>query len=275
VAVLRSYASITYNNARAQLSAVLAEQALIQAHIPFDLIFDEHLADLSKYRVLVLPDSECLSDTQLAFIRRFVQNGGGLVAIGQAGLYDEWRRVRVKAGLEGLIDGQPRARGYEENVMRTERTGKPVQKETGQGRSVYLPALQFDGPMPEMENYFRIENRFWKRPKNWEELVNAIDWTTRGNIAVRISGPEYLVANVVSQPDKRRRMLHLLNYNARKAALSAAVEVKCQVPAPAKEVRLISPDIDQPQVLEFNNERSSVTVSVPAVKTYSIVAVSW
>jgi hypothetical protein len=60
VAVLRSYPSITYHNARAQLSAVLAEQALIHARIPFDLIFDEHLADLSKYRVLVLPDTECL-----------------------------------------------------------------------------------------------------------------------------------------------------------------------------------------------------------------------
>ena len=275
VAVLRSYASITYNNARAQLSAVLAEQALIQAHIPFELIFDEHLAGLSKYRVLVLPDSECLSDAQLASIRRFVLNGGGLVAIGQAGLYDEWRRVRVKAGLEGLIDGQPRARGYEESVVRTERSGQPVRKEAGKGRTVYLPSLQFDGPLPEMESYFPIDNRFWKRPKNWQDLASAIDWTTRGNIAVRIGGPEYLVANVVSQPDQRRMMLHLLNYNARKAALSTPVEVTCQVPAPAKEVRLISPDMDQPQVLEFMSEPSAVTFSVPTVKVYSIAAVSW
>jgi len=275
VAVLRSYASITYNNARAQLSAVLAEQALIQAHIPFELIFDEHLAGLSKYRVLVLPDSECLSDAQLAFIRRFVQNGGGLVAIGQAGLYDEWRRVRVKAGLEGLIDGQPRARGYEESVVRTERSGQPVRKEAGKGRTVYLPSLQFDGPLPEMESYFPIDNRFWKRPKNWQDLASAIDWTTRSNIAVRISGPEYLVANVVSQPDQRRMMLHLLNYNARKAALSTPVEVTCQVPATAKEVRLISPDMDQPQVLEFKSEPSAVTFSVPTVKVYSLAAVSW
>ena len=43
VAVLRSYASIAYHQAQTLLSAVLAEQALIQARIPFDLIFDEHL----------------------------------------------------------------------------------------------------------------------------------------------------------------------------------------------------------------------------------------
>jgi len=275
VAVLRSYASITYNNARTQLSAVLAEQALIQAHIPFDLIFDEHLAGLSKYRVLVLPDSECLSDAQLAAIRRFVQNGGGLIAIGQAGLYDEWRRVRVKAGLDSLIDGQPRARGYEERVGRAERSGAPVRKEVGQGRSVYLPALQFDGPLPEMGNYFQIDNRFWKRPKNWQDLADALAWAAKDNIAVRIGGPEYLVANVVSQPGQRRMMLHLLNYNARKAALSAPVEVMCQVPGAAKEVRLISPDIDQPQVLEFKSGTSAITFSVPPIKVYSIAVISW
>ena len=100
VALLRSYASITYNHARCQLSAILAEQALIQARIPFDLVFDAHLANLAKYRALVLPESECLSDAQLASIRRFAEKGGGLVVIGRSGLYDQWRRVRV----------QPRAR---------------------------------------------------------------------------------------------------------------------------------------------------------------------
>jgi len=54
VALLRSYASIAYHQSRAQLSAILFEQALIESKIPFDLIFDEHLADLSKYRVLIL-----------------------------------------------------------------------------------------------------------------------------------------------------------------------------------------------------------------------------
>lgn len=275
VAVLRSYASITYNNADAQLSAILAEQALIQSRIPFDLIFDQHLAALSKYRALVLPDSECLSDSQLAFIRQFVLNGGGLIAIGQAGLYDQWRRLRVKPGLESLIDGQPQARGYEETVARSERSGQPVRKQVGKGRSVYLPSLQFDGPMPEMTNYFRIENRFWKRPKNWQELVNAVEWAARGELAVRIGGPEYLVANVVSQPDQRRMMLHLVNYNAHHAPLSGPVEVTCHVPAPIKEVRLISPDIAQQQFLEFKNSPGAVSFSIPQIKVYSIAAMSW
>jgi len=37
IAVFRSYPSLTYHNSQAQLSAILAEQALIQARIPFHL----------------------------------------------------------------------------------------------------------------------------------------------------------------------------------------------------------------------------------------------
>ena len=275
VAVLRSYASITYNNAAAQLSAILAEQTLIETRIPFDLVFDGQLSGLAKYRVLVLPDSECLSDEEIAAIRRFVENGGGLVAIGQAGLYDEWRRVRVKAGLTDLVNGQQQPRGYEESVERAERAGKTARKEAGQGRTVYLPALEFDGPMPEMGPYFSIENRFWKRPKNWQDLVDAVGWTAKGNMTVSIKGPEYLVANLVSQPERNRMMLHLVNYNARKGAPASAVEVACRVPKPAKEIRLYSPDLKEPEILQAKREASMVTFFVPAVKVYSIAAISW
>jgi len=281
VALLRSYPSITYNQPRTQLSAILAEQALIQAQIPFDLIFDEHLtsekhrAGLSKYRVIVLPNSECLSDSQLASIRQFVEGGGGLVAVGQAGLYDEWRRLRLQPGLNGLIDGQPRARGYEERVAHAEISGSPVRKEPGQGRTVYLPALQFDGPLPEFGNYFKVDNRFWKRPKNWEEFTEAVRWAAKDDIPMRIAGPEFLVANVVSQSEKRRMLVHLVNYNARKAPLSLPVEVTCHTPAAAKEVRLYSPDFEQPQTLEAKVEGSVATFSVPPVKVYSIAAVTW
>ena len=275
VALLRSYPSIAYNHARAQLGAVLAEQALIQARVPFDLVFDDHLASLSKYRVLVLPDSECLSDTQLAAIRQFVSNGGGLIAIGQAGLYDEWRRLRVHAGLEGIIDGQPAARAYEEHVGRSAISGEPARKSVGQGRSVYLPALRFDGPLPEMGSYFKIDNRFWKRPQNSQEFVDAIGWAAREEMPIRISGPGHLVANVVSQPEKKRLLIHLVNYNARRAAIEEPISLACRAPERAREVRVYSPDLPQPLAIETKSSAGTVEFTLPGVKVYSIAAISY
>ena len=71
VGVLRSYASLTYNNASVQLCTELAEQALIEGGVPFDLVFDEGLRDLSKYKVLILPNTECLSDAQISLSSLF------------------------------------------------------------------------------------------------------------------------------------------------------------------------------------------------------------
>ena len=265
VALLRSYPSITYNHARTQLNAILVEQALIQARIPFDLVFDEHLADLSKYKVLVLPDSECLSDQQLAAIRRFVEQGGGLLATGQTGLYDEWRRLRVKPGLAGMVDFQPRAVAYQETVRRGEEaSGAPARKEVQKGRVVYLPAVRFDGPLPEMANYFDIGNRFWKLPQNWQEIADGIRWAARDDLPVEISGPPFLVANLVSQPNQRRWLLHLVNYNARSVPSIPSVQVTCRLPG-MKEVTLYSPDQDAPITL-----KPDATFTIPEVKTYTI-----
>ncbi|MBI4875132.1 MAG: beta-galactosidase trimerization domain-containing protein [Acidobacteria bacterium] len=278
VALLRSHASITYNHARAQLSAVLMEQTLIQARIPFDLIFDEHLEDLSKYKVVILPDSECLSDRQLEAVRGFVARGGGLLATGQAGLYDEWRRLRVEPGLAGLVEGQRPARGYEETVQSSDLAGAPVRKEVRPGRVVYLPGLRFDGPMPQQGNFFEIASRFWKLPRNWQEAEEAIRWLAKDELPASVAGPAFLVGNLVTQPEKRRAMVHLVNYNHKNQPLIAAVEVRCRLPqgAAVKQVSLCSPDSGGAIApLKAAQSGPEAVFTVPEVKVYAIAVVNW
>jgi hypothetical protein len=276
VAVLRSYASITYHHSRVQLATILMEQALIQAKIPFDLIFDAHLADLSKYRVLILPETECLSDAQLAAVRRFVEGGGGLIATGQAGLYDEWRRVRVRPGLAGLVDSQGPARGYQERVEREGAAGKAVRKSYGKGRVAYFPAVEFDGPPPEMGNHFAIDNRFWKAPRNRAEIAEAVRWAAGEEMPVEVSGPPFLVVHLVRQPKQRRMLLHLVNYD-RKTPSIDGVEARCRLAEAqaVKEVRVYSPDREQPVMLEARTAEGRVSFTAPSVKIYSVVAVEW
>jgi len=276
VGVLRSHASLTYHHARAQLSAVLTEQALIQSRIPFHLIFDEPLPDLSKLRALVLPESECLSDEHVGRIRSFVENGGGLVVIGQAGLYDEWRRLRVEPGLHGLVEGQASAPDYEEDVTEaTAQAGPSRQKQVGRGRVVYIPAVEFDGPLPEPEPYFNISNRFWKRPRNWKQIIDAVRWAADDDLLLQIDGPDFLVANLVEQTARQRKLVHLVNYDARKTPTIWSVRVTCAVPQDREvnDVRLYEVDRDSPQVLPFTTGPGTVSFTVPEVKTYAVVAI--
>ena len=110
---------------------------------------------------------------------------------------------------------------------------------------------------------------------NWREFIDAVRWAAGQDMPVTVGGPEYLVANVVAQPDKKRMVVHLVNYNARQAPLPEPVQVTCRVPAAAREIRLYSPDFEQPVALEAKSTDQSVTFTVPPVKVYSIAVASW
>lgn len=66
-------------------------RAALEEHLAVTIISDWNLnpADLSRYKVLVLPNTACLSDSQCEAIRQFVRNGGGLVASLDTSLFDE------------------------------------------------------------------------------------------------------------------------------------------------------------------------------------------
>jgi hypothetical protein len=276
VAVFRSYASLTYHHSGAQLSAILVEQTLIQSRIPFVLVFDEHLRNLADYKVLILPNSECLSDEQISIIRRYVEGGGGLVVTEQTGLYDEWRRVRTQPGLSGLVEGQLSGSEYQEDV-KSQSNGPEAgkRKQAGRGRVAYLPSLEFDGALPPSEPYFTITNRFWKRPINWKEITDAVCWAAGDPIPFTVDGPEFLVANYTCQPRNRRYLIHLVNYNATKVSSLADIQVRVATSRNEKTLRvtLYAPDSKNAQQLDFSNDGYNTTFTVPELRTYALIAV--
>ncbi|NOY58761.1 MAG: hypothetical protein GXO75_07490, partial [Calditrichaeota bacterium] len=161
VAILRTFATMAYSSYRTQYSAILFEQTLIQERIPFDIIFDHNLKDLSKYSVLVLANQECLSDEQLEQMRAFVRDGGGLVMTENTSLYTEWMRRRPQLGLGDLFDaGLATAK-------------KRIQGKYGKGRVVYLPAIV---PAIVLPKKTATTSEYWKAPVNAGELVDAVKW---------------------------------------------------------------------------------------------------
>jgi hypothetical protein len=72
--------------AKAQAAFRGAYRALVESHLPFDVLPDERLADadgdgrLGRYKAVVLPNAAALADEQAALLDRYVERGGGLVA---------------------------------------------------------------------------------------------------------------------------------------------------------------------------------------------------
>ena len=60
-------------------------------------------ADLAQYKVLVLPNTACLDDAQVAAIEQFVRNGGGLVASLDTSLFDEFGNPRKNFALGDVL----------------------------------------------------------------------------------------------------------------------------------------------------------------------------
>lgn len=82
-----------------------AFQAMLERHLPMSLVTDRELEldQLEDYRVLFMPNCAALSDREMATVRKFVANGGGLVATYETSRYDEHAKPRETFGLVDLL----------------------------------------------------------------------------------------------------------------------------------------------------------------------------
>lgn len=99
-------------------------------HIPVRVIWDEYLNEenLKSLKLLVLPNSACLSEKQIETIMNFVNRGGVLLCDFESGMYDEYgNKIERKNWLDFLgiekIDGIFRPSRIEDYFVLTRKTG--------------------------------------------------------------------------------------------------------------------------------------------------------
>jgi hypothetical protein len=102
------------------------EQALNKAHIPYDIISTSMVDGnaLASYKVLILPTLANMTDRTAQALRRFVADGGGLIASYETGFYNRESDHRAESALAdalGITGAGRTAR------ITGEPTGGPVQ----------------------------------------------------------------------------------------------------------------------------------------------------
>ncbi|MFC1614456.1 alpha-amylase family protein [Gemmatimonadota bacterium] len=271
-AVLHSYSTLAFNNDRPYQSVYLFEQALIQAKIPFDVIFDNHLVDLSKYKVLVLADVECLNEDQMELIRKFVKNGGGLVATEHSSLYTESRRRRKNFGLKDIFGiNAPNwlGRRFPEAIINTPKVNNRV----GNGRVVYLPEVK---PATEKPPAELMLSRYWNLPLNWEELIESVKWAAGSELSLSVDAPETVTIEVTKKKDGSCIILHLLNYNSGHNAAIKNIGVNLAISAGKQVTNIVdlSPDHDKSNPIEYSIEGQRVFFQIPELDNYEIAVIN-
>ena len=180
VAVLRSFPSQVFGGPKYYQLTHRAENLLVENHGCFQVIYDHQLADLSRYRALVLAGCVALGDEQVAEIRQFVARGGRLCVIGPLATHDRWMMAREKPALEDLpaaaivrvtengdwLEAIQQACGGEFSLsIQTVSGGKPVRPIAGlcaelteqQGRGlVHLVNYRSDGPIRDVAVSLRL-----------------------------------------------------------------------------------------------------------------------
>lgn len=80
-------------------------EAVMRSQTPFDVIDDEAVetADLSKYSLILMPNSACLSDREARRIEDYVRAGGQVFATFETSLYDETGIRRKDMALASLF----------------------------------------------------------------------------------------------------------------------------------------------------------------------------
>jgi hypothetical protein len=270
VAVLHSYATMAFNNDRPYQSTYLFEQVLIQGKIPFDIIFDEQLQDLSKYKVLILADQECLSDENLDLIRAFVEKGGGLVATEFTSLYSEWRERQSDFGLRDFFKVDPpgwNGRSSQESVLNI-----PIQRNlAGKGKVVYIPEVQPSIPKPLTA---AMTSQYWKLPVNSRELIESVIWASGSRLSISIEAPLSVTSELVQKTDKSAMILHILNFNYRNSSVKN-IRIDLQVPEGKKvsQITVLTPDGKDDENLGFKDEGTKVIFTVSLLSIYDMIVV--
>jgi len=262
-AVFRQFHTLAYHPDEPRRAVQMTEQTLIQAHVPFDLIFDQQLDAADQYRVLIMPDVRCLSDEQTDTIREMVRNGLGLVATGQTSLCNHWARPRDQLALSDLF-----------GVASADRAAWGTARRTtfGEGRVVYLPKLTPEQPLRQVgsdEGFLHLD--IHRLPANWRELAEAIAWAAKG-LTIEVEAPPTVACEFLRQPTTGRILVHLVNYDPMKEVEGICVRVSPGLVGDKEAARFVSPD---PGAAEAAVEVDGqvMTVTVPCLEAYGIVVV--
>jgi hypothetical protein len=272
VAVLRNWPSMAYSIGPTLVPAILMEQVLIQHRVPFDILYEEQLDRIGRYRAVVLAGQECLSAKHVEALLAYAQNGGTVVFTGNTAQFNEWRERRRSNPLSG----------------RMERTDAISVHKEGNGKLVYIPAIlqarragapESDAENPEIiassdQKNHRFPPQQWVLPANHQEIYKTIVDNLSGGLSVSSEAPLTTVMEFLNRQSSRESILQFVNFDRENPVAGIPVALKAQFNSPVKSVVCHSPDSDASITVAFQESGGRVTFTVPATRVYSMVVVA-
>ena len=258
VAILRSWPSMAYSINATSIPATLMEQILIQHKVPFTLLFDEQLQDLSKYQMLILAGQECISDDQLTQFLTYVQNGGTLLLTGNTASFNQWREKR--AHKNPLLPARKEGKGqilYLPDIQRADKRA---------GKSQQLAEDPEPGATPSKVERFSPAQ--WLLPTNHQQIADTITQNLPAGPSLQTTAPLTTIAELLTRPSTKQTLTHFINYDRNPPTPNFQVTQHKQFETPIKSLQLLTPTQNDPIKIDFTQTATHLTCTLPALETY-------
>lgn len=288
---------------------------LQELQIQFDVL--DSKSDFTKYKLLILPDNIPVDAQLRAKLQEYLHSGGALLATYESGKHPTEDRFNLpELGVE-LVGDAPYSPDFivpegpvGEGLPATEHVmylkGKQVKVQDGTEVLAYTVVPYFNRtwehfcshrhtPSSGKRGYPAITRRnnviYFIHPVFTQYHQNAPLWCKRlvGNAikmllpepVVRVDGPSSLLVSLNEQPEKRRRVLHLLHYIPERRGeafdviedviLLRNLKVSLRQDHPVKQILLVP----QNQALQFSNVGGRIAFTVPELKGHQMVSIEY
>ena len=301
---------VSYKQDRFLAPYVGAYSALMRSGLPVVTLHRPHFEEsLQGFRVLCLANVALMSDAQVAAVRRFVENGGGLLATHETSLYDEKGRRRDDFALADVLGVhyrsvlpamarviEPAKNPLNEGIM-GDRAGiehaEPQVVVSADAASV--AAWLKPGGAPGESVPAVVTHTFGKgravylpgrldaaqcaqpAPEIERLFANAVRWLANDGLPVRVEASGVVGVSLYQQP--HRYLVHLLNQQRDSLDRTedwqpiSNLVVRMRVPSGARVSDVHA--LWSGKLLSHEQSGEVVSIRLPALDEYELLSVDW
>jgi hypothetical protein len=114
----------------------------------------------------------------------------------------------------------------------------------------------------------------WVLPKNHEAIYKSISDAIPRGFSIATEAPLTTVMELLNRPTTRETIAHFINFDRENRTAPFAVTLRKQFSESIKSVTCITPALDSPINLNFNESGGSVKFVVPAIRVYAMIVVA-
>jgi hypothetical protein len=266
-----------------------ARDYLSEQQVLWDFVTDiSDAKKLAPFDAIVLAGGRLLSDAEVAALRAYIEGGGTLCIIGAAGTHDPWGRPRKQAAFaEPLGEAAPDERGVRQGALGR---GKLLWASDPWAILPQRPFAIYDLKEDDVAKLELVYQRLGESPEQrpgdaGAAFVGYMERATGKRLRLTASHAPYLRFNAYRRGDagNGQVVVHAVNYNLPRFAPGESGEpVACEPAQVTLEVpggwRFVSATCYAPgadaQPIKFTQQDSQVTLTLPPVRVYAVIALS-